>query len=43
MIVNFPRDVDYAVFWNSEELELLQDDKIMKSARRKYIELLVTF
>ncbi|CAK65712.1 unnamed protein product (macronuclear) [Paramecium tetraurelia] len=43
MIVNFPRDVDYAVFWNTQELESLKDENIIKSARKKYIGLLVTF
>ncbi|CAD8175062.1 unnamed protein product [Paramecium octaurelia] len=43
LINNFPKDIDYAVFWKSEDLELLKDQKMAKHAIQKNRYLISTF
>ncbi|CAD8063540.1 unnamed protein product [Paramecium primaurelia] len=43
LINNFPKDIDYAVFWKREDLELLQDQRMVKHAIEKNRYLIATF
>ncbi|CAD8091646.1 unnamed protein product [Paramecium sonneborni] len=43
LINNFPKDIDYAVYWKSEDLELLKDKYMVKHAKTKNGYLIATF
>ncbi|CAD8083112.1 unnamed protein product [Paramecium sonneborni] len=43
LISNLPRDIDYLVFWSHEEQDLLDDQQLVKLARKQYQEFLVEF
>ncbi|CAD8171220.1 unnamed protein product [Paramecium pentaurelia] len=43
LISNLPRDIDYLVFWSHEEQDLLDDEPLVKLARKQYQEFLIEF
>ncbi|CAD8180560.1 unnamed protein product [Paramecium pentaurelia] len=43
LISNLPRDIDYLVFWSQEEQDLLDDEQLVKLARKQYQEFLLEY